>query len=60
MVELLEDILAFSLKQDFVYCRQQVAEEKLLDPWPELEESYEIGSVCPSFCLPASFFWNLA
>ena len=51
MVEFLEDTLAFSLKQNLVYSHQSLAEETLLDPWPWLEGSYKIGSVCPS-CLP--------
>ena len=55
VVEFLEDILAFSLKQDLVYSHQSLAEEKLLDPRPRLEGSYKIGSVCPSFRLVVSF-----
>ena len=49
MVEFLENILAFSLKQDLVYSHQSLAEERLLEPWSWLEGSYKIGSVCPSF-----------
>ena len=55
VVEFLEDILAFSLKQDLVCSHQSLAEERFLDPWPWLEGSYEIGSVCPSFRLLVSF-----
>ena len=55
MVEYLENILAFSLKQDLVYSHQSLAEERLLDPRPRLEGSYKIGSVHPSFCLSLSF-----
>ena len=55
VVEFLENILAFSLKQDLVYSHQSLAEEKLLDPRPRLEGSYKIGSVCPSFRLLVSF-----
>ena len=54
-MEFLENILAFSLKQDLVYSHQSLAEERLLDPWPQLEESYKVGSVCPSFRLPVAF-----
>ena len=54
MVEFLENILAFSLKQDLVYSHQSIAEERLY-PWPRPEGSYKIGSACPSFCLPVSF-----
>ena len=46
MVEFLENILAFSLKQDLVYSHQSLAEERLLDPRPRLH---------PSFCLSLSF-----
>ena len=64
-MEFLENII---LDQDLVYSHQSLTEESLLDPWPRLEESYKIGSVCPSFCLPVrflglgslGFFWNLA
>ena len=55
VVEFLENILAFCLKQDLVYSHQSLAEERLLYPWPRLERSYKIGSVCPSFHLPVSF-----
>ena len=55
MVEFLENILAFSLKQDLVCSHQSLAEERLLDPWSWLEGSYKIGSVCPSSCLHVSF-----
>ena len=47
--EFLENILAFSLKQDLVYSHQSLAEERLLDLRPRPEGSYKIGSVCPSF-----------
>ena len=33
-MEFLENILAFSLKQDLVYSHQSLAEERLLDPCP--------------------------
>ena len=49
VVEFLENILAFSFKQDLVYSHQSVAEESLFDPRPRPEVSYKIGSVCPSF-----------
>ena len=55
VVEFLKNILAFSLKQDLVYSHQPFTEERLLYPWPRLEGSYKIGSVCPSFCLLVSF-----
>ena len=59
VVEFLKNILAFSLKQDLVYSHQSLAEERLLDPRPQPEESYKIGYVCPSFrlsfCLSARF-----
>ena len=55
VVEFLENILSFSLKQDLVYSHQSLAEERLLDPWPRLEGSYKIGSVCSSFRLSVSF-----
>ena len=54
-MKFLENILAFSLKQDLVYAHQSFAEERLLDPWPRLKGSYQIGSVCPSFRLPVGF-----
>ena len=54
VVEFLENISAFSLKQDLVYSHQSFAEERLY-PWPMPEGSYKIGSVCPSFRLPVSF-----
>ena len=50
VVEFLENILAFSLKQDLVYSHQSLAEERLLDHRSWSEGSYKIGSVCPSFC----------
>ena len=55
VVEFLENILAFSLKQELVYSHQSLAEERLLDPWPRPEGSYKIGSVCTYFRLPVSF-----
>ena len=54
VVEFLENILAFSLTQDLVHSHQSLTEERLLDPWPRLEGSYKIRSVCPSFRLPVS------
>ena len=60
VVEFLENILAFSLKQDLVYSHQSLAEERLLDHRSWSEGSCKIGSVCPSFCpsihLPVRFF----
>ena len=52
VVEFLENISAFFLKQDLVYSQRSLAEERLLEPrhWPE--GSYKIGSVSPSFCQP--------
>ena len=55
VVKCLEDILAFSLKQDLVYSHQSLAEERLLNLWPRVEGSYKIKSVCPSFHLLVSF-----
>ena len=49
VVEFLENVLAFSLKQDLVYAYQSLDEERLLDPQPWLEGSYKIWSVCPFF-----------
>ena len=55
VVEFLENILAFSLKQDLVYSQQSLAEERLLYPWSWQEGSYKIRFACPSFYLPISF-----
>ena len=55
VVEFLENILAFSLKQDLVYSQQSLAEERLLYPWSWWEGSYKIRFVCPFFRLPVSF-----
>ena len=55
MAEFLENLLAFSLKQDLVYSQQSLAEERLLYPWSQREGSYKIRFVCPSFHLPISF-----
>ena len=55
LVEFLENILAFSLKQDLVYFHQSLAEQRLLDPWPRLEGPYKIGFVCLSFRLSVRF-----
>ena len=55
VVEFLENILVFSLKQDLVYSQQSLAEERLLYPWSRREGSYKIRFVCPSFHLPISF-----
>ena len=55
MVEFLENILAFTLKQDLVYSHQSLAEERLLDPRPWPEGSYKVGHVHPSFRLFVSF-----
>ena len=55
VVEFLENILAFSLKQDLVYSHQSLAEVTLLCPWPRPEGSYKVGSVCTSFSLPVGF-----
>ena len=72
VVEFLENILAFSLKQDLVYSHKSLAEERQLDPRPQPEWSYKIESVCPSFCPSfrmsvrflgigsSVFFWNFA
>ena len=54
-MKFLENILAFSLKQDLVYSHQSLAEERLLDPWPRPEGSCKIGSVHPSFRLSVGF-----
>ena len=54
VVEFLENISAFSWKQDLVYFHQSLAEEGLY-PWPLPGGSYKIWSVCPSFCLPVIF-----
>ena len=54
-MEFLENILAFSLKQDLVYSHQSLAEERLLEPRPRPEESYKIASVHPSFRLSVNF-----
>ena len=56
VVEFLENIVAFSKKQDLVYSHQLLAEERLFDPWPRLEGYYKIGFACTSFRLPESFF----
>ena len=50
VVQFLENILAFSLKQDLVYSHKSLAEERLLNPRPRLQGYYKIGSVCPSLC----------
>ena len=55
MVEFLENILAFSLKQDLVYSQQSLAKERLLYPCSRREGSYKIRFVCPFFHLPISF-----
>ena len=57
VVEFLENILAFSLKQDYsvVYSQQSLAKERLLYPWYRREKPYKIWFVCPSFRLPISF-----
>ena len=55
MVEFLENILPFSLKQDLVYSHQSLAEERLLYPWPRLKGSYKIESVCSPFRLLVSW-----
>ena len=54
-MEFLENILAFSLKQDLVYSHQSLAEERLLESRSGPEGSHKIGSVCPSFRLFVSF-----
>ena len=48
MVDFLENMLAFSLKQDLAYSDQSLAEEKLLDPRPRRDWIYKIVSL-PSF-----------
>ena len=55
VVEFLENILAFSLKQDLVYSQQSLAEERLLCPWSRQKGSYKIRFVYPSFHLPIGF-----
>ena len=55
VVEFLENILVFSLKQDLVYSQQSLAEERLLYPWSRREGSYKIRFACPFFHLPISF-----
>ena len=55
VVEFLENILPFSLKQDLVYSQQSLAEERLLYPWSRREESYNLQFVCLSFRLLVSF-----
>ena len=55
VVEFLENISAFSLKQDLVYSQQSHAAKRLLYPWSRREGSYKIWFVCPSFHLPISF-----
>ena len=55
MVEFLENILAFSFKQDLVYSQQSLAPGRLLYHWSRQEVSYKIRFVCPSFCLPIGF-----
>ena len=54
VVEFLENILAFSLTQDLGHSHQSLTEERFLDPWPRLEGSYKIRSVCSSFRLLVS------
>ena len=60
VVEFLENIPEFSLKQDLVYSHQLLAEERLMDARPRHEGSFKTGSVRPSFCsdfrLSISFF----
>ena len=48
VVEFLENISSFSLKQDLVYSHQSLSEERV-DPRLLPERSYKIGSVCPTF-----------
>ena len=76
VVEFVENLSEFFLKQDLVYSHQSLAEERLLHPQPRPEGSCKIGSVCPSFCPPFRlfisfleigsfflflfFFWNFA
>ena len=48
VVEFLENILAFSLKQDLVYSHQSLAEERLLYLWPRPEGPFKV--VPPSAC----------
>ena len=55
MMEFLENISAFSLKQDLVYSQQSLTEERLLYPCSRWEGSYEIQFVCPSFHPPIRF-----
>ena len=55
VVEFLENILAFSLKQDLMYSRQSIDEERLLYPWYRREGSNKIRFVCPSFHLSIGF-----
>ena len=54
VLQFLEYILPFFLKQDLVYSYQSFADERLLDPWSRLEGPYKIGSACPSFRLLVS------
>ena len=62
MVEFLENILPFSLKQDLVYSYQSLAEERLLDPWPRLEGSCKEGLSVRKFSWDwlISFFLKLS
>ena len=55
MVDFLENMLAFSLKQDLAYSDQSLAEEKLLDPRPRREWTYKIVSLPPFVRLSVSF-----
>ena len=55
LVEVLEHILAFSLKQHLMYYQQSLAEEKLMCPWSWREGFCKIRFVCPSFHLTISF-----
>ena len=55
MVDLLENMLAFFLKQDLAYSDQSLAEERLLDSRPRPEWTYKIVSLPPFVRLSVSF-----
>ena len=56
MVEFVENLSEFFLKQDLMYSHQSLAEERLLHSQPRPEGSCKIVSVCPSFCPPFRLF----
>ena len=62
VVEFLENILAFFLKQYLMCSQQSLAEERFLYAWSRRKRSYKIQFSARKFSSDwlISFFWNLA